>query len=104
MNGMPSNKHQRELPTARKIRRACSNELYRTAKRLKGYISKEQMEQAEKLYTRKVYLNLVFVHENRDNRKKLCDWWDDNVAAEIAELWQAEPEKLKTAFRDAFGG
>lgn len=46
-------KHAAELPTARKIRRACSNELYRTAKRLKTFIPKEKMEQAEKLYTKK---------------------------------------------------
>ncbi|QGG57645.1 dehydrogenase [Paenibacillus sp. B01] len=97
-------KHAAELPTARKIRRACSNELYRTAKRLKTFIPKEKMEQAEKLYTKKVGLNLIFVHENHDNRKKLCDWWDDNVCGDIAELWEVEPERLRLAFRDAFGG
>ncbi|QJC53373.1 dehydrogenase [Paenibacillus albicereus] len=100
----PKTKHTAELPTARKIRRACSNELYRTAKRLKTFISKEKMEQAEKLYTKKVCLNLIFVHENHDNRKKLCDWWDEAVCGEIAELWEVEPERLRSAFRDAFGG
>ncbi|MCM3748300.1 dehydrogenase [Paenibacillus pasadenensis] len=107
MNGSQnpsSKKHQPNLPTVRKIRRACSNELYRTVKRLKTFISKEKVEEAEKLYTKKVCLSIVFVHENHDNRKKLCDWWDENVSAEIAELWEVDPERLRQAFRDAFGG
>lgn len=47
-------KHTAGLPTARKIRRACSNELYRTVKRLKVWVSKEKMEQAEKLYFKRL--------------------------------------------------
>jgi toxin CptA len=34
----------------------------------------------------------------------LADWWDENVSGEIAELWEVEPSKLRSAFRDAFGG
>ncbi|WP_042165700.1 hypothetical protein [Paenibacillus gorillae] len=97
-------KHASNLPTARKIRRACSNELYRTAKRLKLWVSKDKMEQAEALYYKKVILNLMWIAEHESNRKVLADWWDENVSAEIAELWDVDPVRLRQAFREAFGG
>lgn len=97
-------KHQAAYPTARKIRRACENELYRTIKRLGVWIPKEQVEQAEKLYVKKVLLNLQWITENSSNRKKLADWWDENVSEEIAALWNVEQSRLCAAFRDAFGG
>ena len=97
-------KHQGGYPTARKIRRACENELYRTVKRLGMWIPKEQMEKAEKLYFEKVALNLPWIHENYSNRKKLADWWDDNVSAEVADILGVDRGKLCIAFRDAFGG
>lgn len=104
MNRPNAMKHQPDMPTARKIRRACGNELYRTAKRLKVWIPKDAMEEAEKRYTKKVLLHLPWIVENRSNRKVLSDWWDENVAPEIAELWNVDLEKLRAAFRDAFGG
>ncbi|WP_274652574.1 dehydrogenase [Paenibacillus humicola] len=91
-------------PTARKIRRACANELYRTVKRLGVYIPKEQIEKAEKHYFEKVALNLPWIHENYSNRKKLADWWDDHVSADIADILGVDRGKLCKAFRDAFGG
>ncbi|CAM3202016.1 dehydrogenase [Paenibacillus lupini] len=97
-------KHTTGLPSARKIRRACSNELYRTVKRLKVYVPKEKMDQAETLYYKKVILNLLYIAENEKNRKVLSDWWDENVSEEIAELWEVDPTQLRRAFRDAFGG
>ncbi|MUT67634.1 dehydrogenase [Paenibacillus sp. NEAU-GSW1] len=97
-------KHASALPTARKIRRACSNELYRTAKRLKLWVPKDKMEQAEALYYKKVILNLNYISENESNRKVLSDWWDENVSEEIAELWAVDPTSLRQAFREAFGG
>jgi len=97
-------KHQGGLPTARKIRRACNLELYRTAKRLKLWIPPEQMEAAEKLYYKKVATNLIWIHEHHSNRKLLADWFEENVAPDIAELWQIESRQLSEAFRDAFGG
>lgn len=96
--------HRPDYPTARKIRRACENELYRTAKRLGIWIPKERLSQAEKLYFEKVALNLPWIHENSSNRKLLADWWDENVSADIAELWEVDPDRLRTAFRAAFGG
>ncbi|XEC97717.1 dehydrogenase [Paenibacillus tarimensis] len=101
----PSNvKHQPNYPTARKIRRACSNELYRTVKRLKVWIPPEKVAEAENIYFKKVILNLQWITENHSNRKLLSDWWDENVSAEIAELWNVERSRLCGAFRDAFGG
>ncbi|MBP3962353.1 dehydrogenase [Paenibacillus lignilyticus] len=97
-------KHTSEYPSARKIRRACENELYRTVKRLGVYIPKDKMELAEKLYVQKVYLNLQWIHEHASNRKLLSDWFDENVSADIAALWEVDQPKLCTAFRDAFGG
>ncbi|NBD23563.1 dehydrogenase [Paenibacillus glycinis] len=97
-------KHASALPSARKIKRACENELYRTVKRLGVYIPKEKLDIAEKLYVQKVFLNLMWIHENASNRRLLSDWWDENVSAEIAELWDVNREKLCAAFRDAFGG
>jgi toxin CptA len=97
-------KHQAALPTARKIRRACQMELYRTAKKLKLWIPPDKLEQAEKLYVKRVYLNLLWIHENHSNRKKLADWWEENVSADIAELWGTDRQQLCDAFRAAFGG
>jgi len=97
-------KHQANYPSARKIRRACSLELYRTAKRLKVWIPPDKMEAAEKMYVRKVAENIIWIHEHRSNRKKLSDWWEENVSPEIAELWQVDANRLADAFRGAFGG
>lgn len=97
-------KHAAAYPSARSIRRSCSNELYRTVKRLKLWVPKEKMEQAESLYSRKVLLNLQWIMEHRSNRKAQCDWWDDNLSAEISELWGVERLQLCEAFRDAYGG
>ncbi|MCR2806141.1 dehydrogenase [Paenibacillus soyae] len=97
-------KHSADYPSARKIRRSCSNELYRAAKRLKVWVPKDKMEQAEALYFKKVILNLQWIYENKSNRKAQADWWDDNVSAEIAELWEVDRGRLCEAFRDAYGG
>ena len=105
--GSPPVKHKQsgqQLPSARGIRRACSKELYRTAKRLKLYISPERMEQAEEKYYAKVIANLLWIGENRNDRKKLCEWWNNEVSADIATLWDVEVEPLKEAFKHAFGG
>ncbi|ALS26540.1 dehydrogenase [Paenibacillus cisolokensis] len=99
-----SEKYQAGYPTARKIRRACNQELYRTVKRLKKWIPKERIQQAEKLYFQKVTLNLPWIYEHYSNRKALADWWDENVSGEIAELWEVDRAKLCAAFREAFGG
>ncbi|MBD2867976.1 dehydrogenase [Paenibacillus arenilitoris] len=97
-------KHTAGLPTARKIRRACSNELYRTVKRMKVWIPKEKIEKAESIYYKKVIPNLIWIYENRSNRKLQADWWEENVSAEIAELWEVDRAALCAAFRDAYGG
>ncbi|WP_127582300.1 dehydrogenase [Paenibacillus koleovorans] len=101
----PTNeKHKNALPTLRKLRRACNNELYRTVKRMKIWIPPAQLVAAEDLYLKKVVLNLQFIVDNGSNRKLLCDWWDENVCSEIAELWNVEQAHLSRHFRDAFGG
>ncbi|WJH37077.1 dehydrogenase [Paenibacillus sp. CC-CFT747] len=92
------------IPSARKIRRACSKELYRTIKRLKVWIPPEQVLQAEELYYKKVILNLPFIVENGSNRKLLADWFEENAASDIAKLWNLEPGAVASAFRNAFGG
>lgn len=95
--------HNPNMPSARNIRRACANELYRTAKRMKLWVPKDKMDRAAALYYRKVALNIAWITENRDNRKKQADWWYENVSAEIAELWDVDRDKLCEAFRDAYG-
>ncbi|MFF2885362.1 dehydrogenase [Paenibacillus sp. NPDC057967] len=97
-------KHASAYPSARKIRRSCSNELYRAAKRLKVWIPKDKMEQAETIYVKKVAANLIWIFENRSNRKVQADWWEDNVSPEIAELWEVDRLRLCEAFREAYGG
>lgn len=97
-------KHNKPLPNARKVRRACNRELYRTIKRLKIWIPPEQIVKAEELYFKKVLLNLPWIVENGSNRKGLADWWEENVCPEIAPLWNVEPQILAKAFREAFGG
>lgn len=88
----------------REIRRACDRELYRTIKRLKIFLTKDQVEKAHKYYFEKVLLNIQMVAENKDNRKLLSDWWEENVCPEIAVMWDVEPDILADAFRRAFGG
>jgi len=97
-------KHASSYPTARKIKRACSNELYRTVKKLGVWISADKRKEAETIYFKKVALNLPWIFEHRSNRKVLSDWWDENVSAEIAELWGVDQAALCAAFRHAFGG
>ncbi len=94
-------KHSSPLPTPRSIRRACGNELYRTVKRLKQHVPAPLVRQAEELYVKRVIGNLLWIAENRSNRKLLADWWDEEISEEIALLWNVE---LMQAFRDAFGG
>lgn len=97
-------KHEREWPSPRKIRRSCRRELHRTAKRLKTYVSPDNMAEAERRYYRKVIENLLWIAENGSNRKALADWWAEQVAPDIASLWQVEEHRLVAAFRDGFGG
>jgi toxin CptA len=97
-------KHAQTYPSARKIRRSCNRELYRTIKKLKIWIPPAQLIEAENLYFRKVVLNLPWIVENGSNRKALADWWAENVGPEIAALWNVEPSELERAFREAFGG
>lgn len=97
-------KHSSPLPTPRSIRRACGNELYRTVKRLKQHIPEPLVKQAEQLYVQRVIANLMWIHENRSNRKALADWWDEEISSDIADLWNVDRAKLMQAFRDAFGG
>ncbi|BBI35278.1 dehydrogenase [Cohnella abietis] len=97
-------KHSSQLPNPRSIRRACGKELYRTVKRLKQHIPAALVEQAEQLYVKRVFGNLIWITENRSNRKVLADWWDEEISEEIALLWNVDRTKLMQAFRDAFGG
>jgi hypothetical protein len=104
MYNKTNEKHKPLYPNARAIRRACSKELYRTVKRLKTWISPEQMKLAEEKYFKQVVLNLPLIMEMQSNRKAQADWWEEHVSKEIAELWQVEPAVLNRAFRDAYGG
>ncbi|MDQ0495052.1 hypothetical protein QOZ95_003230 [Paenibacillus brasilensis] len=92
------------MPTARGIRRACSKELYRARKRLPVHIASDLVKQGEELYCRKVIGHLIWIAENRSNRKLLCDWWDEDVSEELATLWKVDRDALCTAFRSAYGG
>ncbi len=97
-------KHTTPLPSVRTIRRACSKELYRTAKRLKTWIAPEKIDSALKIYIKKVIENLAWIVEHQHNKKAQANWWEDNVCADIAALWEVEPKILSHAFRDAYGG
>lgn len=94
----------KSYPSSRKIRRACNKELYRTLKKLRIWVPPVQMIQAEELYYKKVVSHLLWITENANNRKVLCDWWEEQVCAEIAVLWNLEPAVLAKAFREQFGG
>jgi hypothetical protein len=104
MKSFSNEKHTQPLPSLRRIRRACQRELYRTVKKLKTFINDEQMKAGEQIYTRKVVLNLPWIAENGSNRKKLADWWEEHVCADIAQLWNVESSVLAKAFRDSFDG
>lgn len=104
VNGNRSAKHEKPLPNARQIRRACQKELYRTIKKLKAYIAPELVRQAEELYFKKVIANLLWVVENGSNRRLLADWFETEIAPSIAELWGIQAGDISRAFRDSFGG
>lgn len=104
MNKPGNPKHQQELPNARKIKRACNRELYRTIKKLKIWLPPEQITAAEDIYFKKVILNLLWINEHGSNRKLLSDWWDEHVCPEIAKLWNVTEADLSKAFRESFGG
>jgi hypothetical protein len=97
-------KHDKPLPSVRQIRRTCSRELYRARKKLGRYISPEQVDEADDLYFRRVMANLPYIAENGSNRRLLADWFDENVSADVAALWNVERETLSRAFRESFGG
>jgi hypothetical protein len=97
-------KHEKPLPNARQIRRTCGKELYRTVKRLKLYVPPDRMKEAEELYVKKVMGHLLWIVENGSNRKVLADWFEEQVAPELAPIWKVEPAQLARAFRDSFGG
>lgn len=104
MQQKQNEKHKQTLPSLRNIRRACNKELYRTVKKLKIWVPPDQLEEAEKLYVKKVVLHLPWITENGSNRKTLADWWGEQVCPEIAALWNVEQEPLGKAFRESFGG
>lgn len=95
---------KQQLPSARKIRRACNKELYRTVKRLKVYIAPDLLEQGETLYFKKVIGHFIWITEHQNNRKAQCDWWDKEVLPELAALWEIPEPKLSAAFRESYGG
>ncbi|TJY38505.1 dehydrogenase [Cohnella pontilimi] len=97
-------KHTVPLPSPRGIRRACANELYRTLKRLKTHVPEALVKEAEQLYYKRVIGHLVWITENKSNRKALADWWEEAVCDEIAALWNVDRNLLSSAFREAFGG
>lgn len=96
--------HNPELPTARSIRRACQTEIYRTIKRMKVYIAPDKLKQAEQLYYKKVASNLVWIHENRSNRKIQVEWWEENVLDDLVAILEVDREKFAHAFRTSYGG
>jgi toxin CptA len=102
MKSFSSEKHTKALPSLRHIRRSCQRELYRTVKRLKTFITDDQMKAAEQIYIKKVVFNLPWISENGSNRKRLADWWENEVCADIAVLWNVESAVLAKAFRDSF--
>jgi hypothetical protein len=102
MKSFSNEKHNKSLPSLRHIRRSCHRELYRTVKKLKTFITEDQMKAAEQIYIKKVVFNLPWIAENGSNRKKLADWWEEQVCADIADLWNIEPVTLAKAFRDSF--
>jgi hypothetical protein len=95
-------RHTAQLPSIRNIRRACSRELYRTAKRLNVYLTPQQMEQAEEHYFTKVIGNLMWIYENRSNRNKQAEWWAIAVAPGIAQIWKVDQNELIRAFKDGY--
>ncbi|MBC8080465.1 MAG: dehydrogenase [Gorillibacterium sp.] len=97
-------KHDNPLPSVRQVRRACGRELYRTAKRLGKRITPEKMEQAVTCYFKKVVLHLPYIVKNAGNKKLLADWFDEQMAIEVAEMWEVEPKAVAVAFRQALGG
>jgi len=96
--------HSPQLPTARKIRRSCQAELYRTIKRLKVYIPPEKVEEAETIYYKKVANHAVWLHEHRSNRKKQVEWWEENVCDDLVAVLEVDRTAFANAFREAYGG
>lgn len=99
----PNGKKQ-EATSVREIRRSCQRELYRAQKKLKVYLTDEQIKKANQLYLAKVLINLPFIQKNRDNRKLQAEWWEENVCSEIAAIWNVDSSALAQAFYQTFAG
>jgi toxin CptA len=102
MKNFSNEKHNKPLPSLRHIRRSCQRELYRTVKKLNTYINDDQLKAAEQIYLRKVVLHLPWISANGSHRKRLADWWEEQVCAEVASIWNIEAPILARAFRDSF--
>lgn len=99
----PTASHQVQLPTARSVRRACQSELYRAIKRMKVWIPEEKLKAAEKLYFKKVAANLVWIHENRSNRRMQIEWWENHVCDELVAILEVDRRRFVEAFKAAYG-
>jgi len=96
--------HRPEYPSARKIRRSCQTELYRTIKKMKVWVDPDKVEKANQFYYQKVVQNSVWIHENRANRKKQVEWWESHCCDEMASILEVNREALAIAFRASYIG
>src|SRR5690606_41032830 len=90
-----------DIPTARKIRRDCSKELYRAIKRMDIYVSQDKIEQAERYYAQMVATHYLHLRE-LNQRKKQVEWWEEHCSTKLAELLEVDQQLFIQAFKRAY--
>lgn len=89
-------------PTARKIRRDCSKELYRALKRMNVHVEESKLIEAEKYYTKMVITNHPTMRELHNNRNGQVQWWNEHCSEQLALILEVEHSAFVEAFTKAY--
>lgn len=87
-----------DYPTARKIRRDCSKEIYRALKRMNVHVEQSKLTEAEQYYTKMVITHFQVIRELSKNRKNQVQWWDEHCSEQLSVILGVD----RTAFVEAF--
>ena len=93
-----------EYPTARKIRRDCSKELYRALKRMDVYVKESKLKEAELYYAKMVATHYLHLADLNKQRKKQVEWWKEHCSEQIATILDVNHEQFVQAFTQAYLG
>jgi len=93
-----------EYPTARKIRRDCSKELYRALKRMNVYVNQDKIKEAELYYAQMVATHYLLLADLKKQRKKQVEWWEEHCSGKLADILELNHDQFVQAFRRTYLG